>query len=147
MDDMLRKINAEIEKAKEEVGEIEAEQAGLIELGMYQQVPRVEWQSRNGSDANYMYLVFTMDQNGKYPSPKGKRKQYIGANYRKQQHAAVKIDRRQRWERLERKRIELERWASRKNAECLAIINQLQAIYKKRHNWQQFKISERDRAT
>jgi predicted RNase H-like nuclease (RuvC/YqgF family) len=70
---------------------------------------------------------------------------YIGADPNKQNHAAIKIDRRQRWERLDRKAADLKRWISRKEAELESLRRELAAIHADRESWQKYQISEKDK--
>ncbi len=143
LNQLTQEIANEIEAAECLMSEIDNAQQKLSEAGMYEAIPRVEWQSRNDKNANYMYLVFIQDKYGNYPN--GKRKIYIGANYKKQAQAAKMIDRRQRWERLDTKANELSRWISRKEADLQRIKEQLQALHNDRQSWQKFNIEEKEK--
>jgi hypothetical protein len=52
---------------------------GLEAEGMYPAIPTESFQKRNGSDTNYLYMMFGRSRRtGLYEGPEGKRKLYVG---------------------------------------------------------------------
>jgi hypothetical protein len=121
----LDHIYKQIELARLHVAQIEEAMFALKAAGMYPSVPTEQWQSRNGGEANYLYMLFRWDNlQGGYSGPQGKQKIYVGNKPERIEEARRLARNRRRWEELERARGQLSRWLARIESEVHDLASQ-----------------------
>jgi len=98
-----------IQAAQSHLDAIQAEMTRLEQDGMYPAVPTEQWQNRDGK-GNYLYHLFTMDHEGKYTGPEGKRKVYVGNKPDRIEAARHLATNRARYESLAQTHRRLDSW-------------------------------------
>ncbi len=106
---MLQEIIQTLADAREHLAELEAEIRSLISQGVFDAVPRLDWQTKNGRE--YLYLWFPRSrQHPGWTGPKGKAKMYVGREPVKVKNAKEWIERTRRAIELTQTKEALERW-------------------------------------
>lgn len=113
LQDELDSIYSGIWYARAHLAALEQALAALEAAGMYPSVPSEQWQSRNGGEATYLYMLFRWDnQRGGYAGPGGKQKAYVGNKPERIAEARRLAKNRERWEKLDSTRTRLRAWIS-----------------------------------
>lgn len=107
----LDRIHQGFKAGLDHLGKLERAMAALEEAGMYPAVPTEQWQSRNGGEPIYLYMMFHFDhRQGGYTGPDGKQKVYVGCKEKRIDEARRLARNRRRWEQLQRTRQQLGAW-------------------------------------
>ena len=98
---LLNEIRGQIITLDQRIAAIDQEMEALVKQGVFDQIPSMSWESRNGSKKMYLRLVF--------PTRGGKRrKEYVGCDPVKIAAAQAKIERSKQENRLQIERRQLQ---------------------------------------
>jgi len=107
----LHAIHTNLAQASQHLAKLRQVLADLEQAGMYPGLPAEQWQSRNGGEKDYLYMVFRLAEDGKsYEGPEGKRKVYVGNKAEAIVEARRLAANRQYWSELNTLARSLERW-------------------------------------
>ncbi len=106
---MLQEISQTLADAREHLAELETEIRNLISQGVFDAVPRLDWQTKNGREYLYLWFPRSRSKPG-WTGPNGKAKVYVGRDPLKVKNAREWIDRTSRVLELTQTKEQLERW-------------------------------------
>lgn len=113
VDPFLETIREQLQAAQDHLALVCQEMVRLEGAGMYPSVPHEQWQTRNGGEARYLYMLFRAGRDGEYLGPDGKRKVYVGCDQDKITEARRLKKNRLVYDRLERLSDNLHHWITR----------------------------------
>ena len=102
--EMLGDIAQDLERLEGDLADLQKECQRLEKAGMYPAVPTESWEGRNGGETKYLRMIFPKS------TPGVRRKEYIGCKRSAIAEARRLATNRQRWEELDRAKIQLERF-------------------------------------
>jgi len=117
---MLDEIKGKLMEARRHLRAIDGEVNELTRLGVFEDVPRFDWQTKGGSEYLYLWFPRSKRQSG-WSGPDGRHKLYIGRSPGKVQAAAEMTRRTRRVQALDDARVRLKRWITEAEVDVMRL--------------------------
>ncbi len=114
--EILGDISQDLERLEMELAEMREQRERLEEAGMYPGIPTESWQSRNGSETEYLRLIFPRGTPDIPAGSGGRKRLYIGCDPAKIEEARRMVANREQWEGVDREVAKLEHFLDMRKA-------------------------------